>query len=161
MKTLGLHFTMRGLRRHALLGALVAATMFLVPPVLAGPHHKHGKRHGHRADHHRHGWKHHDHRAYRHHDGYHAPSYRGHGRHARAFSIPSVIHRSRFDDYRPYYHGRAYYRPHRHHHAVYHFPVYRDHGYAYEPFAYCDGRLYGARGYVSYDGPRFGLRVGF
>ncbi len=90
-----------------------------------------------------------------------------HGRHHVVhgrFAVPHRIPVHRVHVYRPYYHGRVFFKPHRHFHAVYHFPVYTAYGIAYEPYYYCDGALflppyYG--GYVSYSSPRFGVFVGF
>ncbi len=120
-------------------------------PALAGGK---DRGHGHKHGHYKHGHYKHD-RGQKH--GHYKHRYRDHG-YGGHFSIPARIHLEKHHRaYRDYYHGRSYYRPHRHHHVVYHFPVYTEFGVVYRPHSYCDGHLY--RGYISYDGPRFSLDV--
>jgi hypothetical protein len=86
-------------------------------------------------------------------------AYHGRARVHGSFVIPDYIAHSHAGSYRPYYHGRTYFRPHRHHHAVYYFPVYTPAGYVLQPHSYCGGRLH--TGYVAYRGPNFSLSVSF
>jgi hypothetical protein len=83
-----------------------------------------------------------------------------HVRVQRVFRVPQQIHRRVRAQYRPYYEGAVWYRPHRHAHTVYHFPVLTPNGYVYRPHEYCQGGLY-TGGYVAYNSPRVSFRIGF
>jgi hypothetical protein len=115
---------------------------------------------------------HRDHRQHRHHDrGHQRPHHvrLKHGHHKfrhhpsahfhRRFVAPPTIRSAHFKTYRPYYHGRMYYRPHRHEHAVYYFPVRTRVGYAWRPHSYCNGKLY--RAHLSYHGPQISFSLSF
>jgi hypothetical protein len=62
--------------------------------------------------------------------------------------------------YRPFHRGDYWFEPHRHVHAVYEFPVRSDYGIDYRQASYCNGERF-TSSYVSYDGPRFHVRVRF
>lgn len=93
------------------------------------------------------------HRRYAYHDDYDRPQYPR----DRHFVVPNRIVFREVGHYRPYFDGRAYYRPHRHHHVIYSFPVYTPYGIVHRHFSYCPG----PRGYVAFQGPQFGFQVGF
>ncbi|MBI4161718.1 MAG: hypothetical protein HY509_04645, partial [Acidobacteria bacterium] len=69
-----------------------------------------------------------------------APRHYGHpGR----FVVPPRIHSHRLQYYRPYYHGRVYFAPHRHHHFAYQFPYYGPYGFVeFRPYYYCGDDLF-------------------
>ena len=157
--------------------AAILAVVLMAPPALADGGHRdrdrhHGSRHdrGHGADRdHRHQryegrrGHHSQFRGRRHHDRDYSHGHRGYRHGHRNFSIPRTIVRDRFDPHRPYFHGRSYFRPHRHHHSVYRFPVYTDYGVSYRYYPYCEGNLYadGISGRVRLHGDRFSIDVGF
>jgi hypothetical protein len=122
-------------------GILLAAAVAFAAPVAAHP--KHRKARAHRS---------------------HAQTIQRHGPHRvrgyADFAAPQVMRFGHAERSRPYYVGRAYYRPHHHRHAVYDFPVYRRGRYVYQRHYYCNARLY-HRGHLAYAGPRVSLRVGF
>jgi hypothetical protein len=138
-------------RTASILGivAMLAAT---TEPALAKP--KHGHPYGHGHGHGRHSCSDDDHRYHRHHR---PTASRYEHRHPVFAAPPRVLHR--VEVYEPYYERTVYFRPHRHRHAVYTFPVAVAHGYAYQPYQYCEGRLF--RGFVEYAGPRVHVGIGF
>jgi hypothetical protein len=151
------------MKRLAGLAALAIAIVALVctPAMAGGRHHRHAKGRHHKG-HRIHAHHHHAHRA--HHGRTHAArgryvAYTGGPRVRAAFVIPGHIGRGHVELYRPYYHGRTYFGPHRHYHAVYHFPVHTPAGYVWRPHSYCGGRLHTA--HVAYHGPRMSIRVSF
>lgn len=94
----------------------------------------------------------------------HSPfAHRHHHAVRHGFVVPHHIPVHRVHVFRPFFHSRVFFKPHRHFHAVYHFPIFTAYGVIYKPYSYCDGVLffppYG--GYVSYSSPRFGVFVGF
>jgi len=158
------------MKRWVGLGALAIAVAALAftPATAGGRHHRHGKG-GHHKEHR---VRAHDHRPHRadhgRHGAYHGRVRAPHGRHGAyygqarsqgAFVIPGDIGHRHAGLYRSYYHGREYFRPHRHHHAVYHFPAHTSAGYVWRPHSYCDGRLHAA--HVAYRGPKFSVSVSF
>ncbi len=104
-------------------------------------HRSHHDRHGHHGDHHRHGLF-------------------SHIRHHSRFVVPQRIHSHDRRDFRPYFRGSLYYRPHRHHHDVYYFPVYTGHGYSYQPRYYCESELF-VGGHAGYHGRDFSIHIDF
>ena len=130
-------FSHRAVRILAGAGVLALALLVAASPAAAhDKYKKHGKGHGKKHSPYvgvyspYHGTSHH---------GRHYGRKHGHDR----FVVPRAIHRHHVGKYERYYHGRSYYRPHRHHHTVYAFPVFYDmYGYpypdpAYVPYAYC------------------------
>lgn len=155
--------TRERMKRLAGLAAMAIAIAALVctPAMAGGRHHRHGKKHHHKE----HRVRVHHHRPYRAHQGrvraIHG-QHRAYPHRARvraAFVIPGQIGRGHVEVYRPYYHGRTYFRPHRHYHAVYHFPVHTPAGYVWRPHSYCGGRLH--RAHVEYHGPGISVGVSF
>jgi hypothetical protein len=148
----------RRLARFAALGVgFLALSLWASPDTaFADQGHRRGHRRGHRIEH-RHGPapKYEKHKRYYgkrgHH--FHGKRYYRHGR----FIVPRHIHRHHVRTYRPYYTGRAYFRPHRHNHVVYYFPVATPYGYyEYRPHFYCDGKLF-----ISGEFGSHGSHIGF
>lgn len=85
--------------------------------------------------------------------------------HRPAFVVPRFIPAPRVVEYRPYFHARTWYRPHRHRHVVYRFPVYTEFGVAYRPYTYCGDHLFrvddDVHGRIAFSGPNFGVNIGF
>ena len=142
------NFLIRG--TSAVLGSLLL--LLLTAPSAALADHRDHRRW--RSDHHdRHRGQYDRHHDYRHDDH----RYSRHGHHT--FSLPRYIHQRHYRTYKPYYHGRVYYAPHRHHHRIYHFPVWIGASYSYRPYAYCDGEIfYGGSGHHHHGGWSFRLR---
>jgi hypothetical protein len=141
--------------------AIAVAALLCTPAMAGGRHHRHGKGRHHkehrvRVQHHR------PHRAHpgrvRAQHGRHG-AYYGRARVRGAFVIPGHIGHGHAHVYRPYYHGRTFFAPHRHYHAVYYFPVYTPSGYVLRPHSYCGGSLH--RTHVAYRGPRISIGVSF
>ncbi len=114
-----------GARFAFLTAAILAGSMLLFPtPALADHDRGLHRGHGHSKY-----WKKYDKKrrgVYRH--GFHA--------------VPRHLYPGHHDLFRPYYRGRAYYRPHRHHHARYHFPVYFRGRVIHRSYDYCGDDLY-------------------
>jgi len=130
--------------RAAAVVGLLALTLTLSSPVLAGHA---GSKHGHhhpRAGSHRHHVR---------------PVPRPPVR-VRTVVVPTVIRPAQIVTYRPYYRGQVFYAPHGHVHAVYSFPVWHHRALAYETRAYCRGGLFIDTG-ATVVGPRFSLHVAF
>jgi len=132
--------------RAAVVGGLLALTLSLTSPVLAG------------------------HGGPKHHPRHHHPGPVAHGHHVRPVPpppvrvrtvvVPTVIGRAQATTYRPYYRGQVYYAPHGHVHTVYSFPVWPDRVPAYETRYYCRGGLF-VDGRASFVGPGFSLQIAF
>ena len=76
--------------------------------------------------------------------------------------MPHHLYLGDYPAYHRYFHGSAYYPPHRHHHRVYYFPVIVDGYDQYRPYAYCgDAYFPGHYRYGGYDGPRGHLGLHF
>jgi hypothetical protein len=56
--------------------------------------------------------------------------------------VPLVLHHEHVRHLEAFLGGRSYYAPHRHYHASYRFPVWVDGAVAYQPYTYCEGRLF-------------------
>ncbi|MDX1388663.1 MAG: hypothetical protein R3344_05710 [Acidobacteriota bacterium] len=134
-------------RRYRRLATI--AVLFIVAIALATPALAHDRRHSrkHRGHHH--------HGSHRHVSQHHVDAWRGH------FAVPARIDHRHVEVYRPYYWTRVYDRRHRHHHSVYRFPVSTPYGVVYEPYAYCDGRLFHDGVQFSYHGRHVAVSVGF
>jgi hypothetical protein len=63
-------------------------------------------------------------------------------------------------DYRPYFAGDTWFRPHGHYHAIYVFPVRTRHGIVYREYEYCRGDLFIRNG-LTYHGRRVNFSIGF
>jgi hypothetical protein len=74
--------------------------------------------------------------------------------------VPRRISRRQVAQFRPFFAGEVYYRPHRHDHAVYYFPVRTRRGIVYEARYYCRGSLHDG-GHVAYHGRNVSFRVNF
>jgi hypothetical protein len=122
--------------------AALTALLFTSPVEAGRRHHKHYKPHKHHNKHHRfyidHGYR-------------HAP---------KPFIVPGHIHRRYRAEYRPYFVGDIYFRPHRHYHATYVFPVRTRYGIAYREYEYCRGDLF-IRNQFSYHGRKVSFSIGF
>jgi hypothetical protein len=71
--------------------------------------------------------------------------------------VPTVLYARQRRDFRPYYAGEVYYRPHHHYHAAYRFPVSVNGGVVYRPYYYCHDRLFE----YGYSRPRLAFGVEF
>ena len=58
--------------------------------------------------------------------------------------VPLAIHAAHLRHLEVFFGGNVYYAPHRHLHASYAFPVWLDGAVVYQPYAYCEGRLFAA-----------------
>jgi hypothetical protein len=129
-------------KRRALMmlaaAAALTALLFTSPVEAGRKHQRHHKPHKH-------------HRFYIDHGYRHAP---------KPLIVPGHIHRRYRSEYRPYYVGDTYFRPHGHYHAVYIFPVRTRHGIVYREYEYCRGDLF-IRNHISYSGRRVSFRIGF
>lgn len=92
-----------------------------------------------------------------------------HGRHhssgvdvrIRAYNhhaVPRVLYAREREVFSPYFAGQVYYRPHHHYHIVYRFPVLVDGVVVYQPYYYCENRLFVA---ASVPVPRLAFGVEF
>lgn len=72
--------------------------------------------------------------------------------------VPMVLYASERRDFRPYYRGEVWYRPHHHYHLAYRLPVYVNGVVVYRPYYYCEHRLFVA---ASAPVPRLAIGVEF
>jgi len=122
--------------------AALTALLFTSPVEAAHRQHKHYKPHKHYKEHHKVRVQH----VYR-------PA-------SPPFVVPERIDRRHRADFRPYFAGDLYFRPHRHFHDIYVFPVRTRHGIVYREYEYCRGDLF-IRSHLSYHGERVSFSIGF
>jgi hypothetical protein len=56
--------------------------------------------------------------------------------------VPLALHREHVRHLEAFFGGRDYYGPHRHYHDRYAFPVWAGEEVVYQPYSYCEGRLF-------------------
>jgi len=76
------------------------------------------------------------------------------------FHAPVRMHHRQKSQFRSFFAGDAYFRPHRHYHAIYVIPVQTRHGIVYREFEYCRGDLF-VRNQFSYRGRNVSFNISF
>jgi hypothetical protein len=148
-------------RATVLLATAAALTALVFTSTVEAGGHRHHRHHKHH--------KHHEHykpyKQYKHYDYGHVRRHRGYRALPPAFVAPIRMHHRYGRDYRPFFVGHTYFRPHRHRHAIYVFPVRTRHGIVYREYEYCRGDLFvgqrGSRGHLAYHGNNVSFSIGF
>jgi hypothetical protein len=131
-----------------ILAAAFSALLFTSPVEAGNKHRRHDKPYKHQGQY----------KPYKHHNK--VQMHRGHRAAPPIFHAPARMHQRHRNDYRSFFAGDTYFRPHRHYHAVYVFPIRTRHGVVYREFEYCRGDMF-VRNQFSYRGRNVSFNIGF